>query len=141
MIPLNHVAVWLAAVAHFAVGAVWYTLLSQAWLDGIGRTMDDLVRASPGPAVTYTVAFMAIVIMAYTLAWLMRGLGVRSSAGGLAVGMVVGAGISAMQLAINVTFEARPWTLWLINAGYAVIALGVAGAVIGAFARRAHAPA
>jgi hypothetical protein len=66
----------------------------------------------------------------------MRGAGVATLAGGAGLGAIVGLGIAAMQLALNYAFEARSVTLWLVNGGYAVVGLAVAGAIIGSWHRR-----
>ena len=38
MVGVNHAAVWLAGIAHFMLGAAWYTAFGEMWLDGIGKT-------------------------------------------------------------------------------------------------------
>ena len=44
----NHLAVVVAAVLFFALGAVWYTILADPWLAGIGKTVDQLARDGGG---------------------------------------------------------------------------------------------
>ena len=44
MKSINHFAVVVAAVVFFMLGAGWYTVLSNAWLAGIGKTMEQLTR-------------------------------------------------------------------------------------------------
>ena len=46
-------------------------------------------------------------------------------------------GFVAANLALNYGFERRSVALWLINAVYAVVGLGIAGAIIGGWKRRA----
>ena len=136
MPPLSHVSVAAAAVAYFAIGAIWYTVFAQPWVTGIGKSMEQLAREHAGSPMPYVIGFLAILGLAYTLAWLMRGAGVATLAGGARLGAIVGLGIAAMQLALNYAFEARSVTLWLINGGYAVVGLAVAGAIIGSWHRR-----
>ena len=50
---------------------------------------------------------------------------------GLVCGLIVGAGVVAIEGLNRPTYEGSPWSLYLINAGYAVIGFGLAGLVYG----------
>ena len=106
MAGINHAAVWLAAILHFLFGAAWYTGFSQAWLEGIGKTMEQLQAAGGGMPTPYVVGFIAAL------------------GAGMAVGFIGAA------IATNYGFEARPLSLWLINTGYVVIGMAIMGAII-----------
>ena len=43
MKSINHVAIIVAAIVFFAIGAVWYNVFSEPWLAGIGKTVDQLM--------------------------------------------------------------------------------------------------
>jgi hypothetical protein len=134
MVGIRHVAVIVAAVAFFLLGAGWYTLFTAQWLAGIGKTMADVERDTGGGAMSYIVGFIALLVMSYALAWLISRLGKRTTMEGAATGISVGIGFIAAMLALNYAFEGRNVSLWLINAGYAVVGLAIAGAIIGRFA-------
>jgi hypothetical protein len=135
----NHWTVLVAAVVFFALGALWYTLFSDAWLAGIGKTLDQLMKENGGSPLPYVVGFLAAVVMCYTLAWIVQR-GMQPGAGnGALTGATVAFGIVGAMLALNYGFEARGVTLWLINAGYAFVGLVIAGAIIGAWRRKADA--
>lgn len=131
MAGVKHLAVIIAAVVFFALGAAWYTLLSAPWLAGIGKSMADVQRDTGGPAVSYVIGFVAILVMCYTLAWAIARCDQRSTMEGAAMGIKVAVGFVAANLALNYGFEGRSVSLWLINAGYAVAGLAIAGAIIG----------
>jgi len=136
MKPVNHVAVLVAAVVFFAIGAVWYTVFSVPWLAGIGKTVEQLMKDNGGSPAPYIVGFLAIVVMCYTLNWIVqRGLEPSAGSGALA-GATVAFGIVGATLALNYGFEARGVTLWLINAGYVLIGLVITGAIIGAWKKK-----
>ena len=40
----RHIAVWIAAIVFFVLGAIWYTVLSARWLAAIGKTMEQIDR-------------------------------------------------------------------------------------------------
>lgn len=129
----NHLAVLVAAVAFFGLGAVWYNVFSEPWLNGIGKTVEQLAKDGGGKPFAFAVGFLAILVMCYTLAWIVHK-GMQPSAGnGALTGATVAFGLVGAMLALNYGFEARGLTLWLINAGYAFVGLVVAGAIIGAW--------
>jgi hypothetical protein len=137
----NHWAVLVAAIAFFALGAAWYNVLSHAWLEGIGKTADQIAKENGGSPLPFVVGFLAILVMCYTLAWIVHK-GMQPTAGnGALTGATVAFGIVGASLALNYGFEARGVTLWLINAGYVFVGLVLAGAIIGAWRKRTPADA
>ncbi len=133
MIGIRHVAVIIGALVWFVIGAGWYNLLSAPWLQGIGKTMEQVQKESGGPTQPMLTGFVAILVMCYVLAWLIGRLNERTLAGGAKAGATVAIGFIAAMLALNYGFEVRGVMLWLINAGYALVGMVVAGAIIGAW--------
>ena len=120
----RQLAVWIAAIVFFVLGSVWYTVFSTRWLAAIGKTMDQI-------------GFIAILVMCYSLAWLIERLQATTFTGGMRIGALVATGFIVANLALNYGFEWRPVALWLINGVYAVVGLALAGAIIGGWKRRA----
>jgi len=131
----RHVAVIVAAVVWFAIGAGWYTLLAVPWLAGLGKTMEQVHKDTAGTVNPMIIGFVAILVMCYALAWLIGRLDARSLAAGAITGITVAVGFAAPVIGLNYVFEGRGLTLWLINAGYALVGLTVAGAIIGAWSK------
>jgi hypothetical protein len=132
----NHWAIIVAAVVFFAIGAVWYNVFSKPWLDGIGKTVEQIMKENGGSPLPYVVGFVAILIMCYTLGWIVQR-GMEPTAGnGALTGATVAFGLIGATLALNYGFEARGVTLWLINAGYVFVGLVIAGAIIGAWRKQ-----
>jgi hypothetical protein len=128
----NHAAVILAAVLFFVLGAVWYTLLAGPWLAGIGKTVEQIEREHGGSMLPFVVGFVAVLVMCYTLNWIIgRALEPPTSGSGAMSGAVVALGLVGATLALNYGFEARSVSLWLINAVYVLVGLAMAGAIIG----------
>ena len=132
----NHVAVIVAAVVFFALGAVWYTALSGPWLAGIGRTMEDMAKQSGGSPMPYVIGFLAVLVMCYTLNSLLNRLGDTTAASGAKVGAFIALGFVAANIALNYGFELRGVTLWTINSGYVLVGLTIAGAIIGGWRKK-----
>ena len=136
MLRNRHVAVWISAIVFFALGAIWYSVLQAPWLAGIGKTLEDLTREQNASALPYAVGYVSILVMCYTLAWLLDRMDARSVAAGIRLGAIVAVGLVAAALALNYGFESRSPRLWLINAGYAFVGLCVVGGILGGRSRR-----
>lgn len=133
----RHVAVWIASIVFFVLGAIWYSVMAAPWMAAIGKTMDELTREQGASPLPYIVGFAAILVMCYTLAWLMHRLQTATLAAGLRLGAIIAIGFIAATLALNYGFEARSVTLWLINSVYVIVGLALAGAIIGGWKRAA----
>ena len=133
----RHVSVWIASIVFFVLGAVWYSVMAAPWIAGIGKTSEQITREQAGSPLPFVVRFVAILVMCYTLAWLMQRLQASTLVGGLRLGVIVATGFMAATLALNYGLEARSVTLWLIDSVYAVVGLALAGAIIGGWKRAA----
>ena len=131
----RHLAVWIAAIVFFVLGAIWYTLLSAPWLAAIGKTMEQMTSDQAGSPLPYIIGFVALLVMCYTLAWLIERLQATTFAGGMGLGAAIAVGFISANLALNYGFEWRAVTLWVINAVYAIVGLAIAGAIIGGWKR------
>jgi hypothetical protein len=138
MLRNRHVAVWISAIVFFLLGAFWYTALQAPWLAGIGKTLDELTREQGGSPLPYAVAFASLLVVCYTLAWLLARTNARSIGAGVRLGAVVAVGFVAAMLALNYGFEFRSPRLWLINAGYSLVGLCTAGGILGRHLRRTN---
>jgi hypothetical protein len=132
----NHLAVIIAAAVWFAIGAAWYTALRRQWLQGIGKSLEQLAQENAGSPLPYVVAFVSLLAMCYTLHWIIGQTTTPTMATGAMTGLIVGLGTCAAALALNYGFESRSVSLWLINAGYDVVGLVVAGTIIGGWRKK-----
>ena len=128
---VNVWAVALATVVYFALGAVWYMVLSKPWMAAVGFTRADVERGS-NPAL-FAVTFLFEAVATFTLAVLIGNVGSSGAAGGAAVGALVGIGIWFALLSVTFLYERRRPALFLIDGGYHVLALTAAGALLGAW--------
>jgi hypothetical protein len=134
---INHVAVWVAGIVHFILGACWYTVFGNAWMAAIGKTEAQVKSDQPNMAIPLAIAVVVAVIIAYTLAWLIPKLGASSAAGGAKTGATLALALIAPTMAMNYGFEARSISLWLINSGYMVVGMAIMGAILGGWKKRA----
>jgi hypothetical protein len=136
---INHFAAIIAGIVHFMFGAVWYTLFAKPWLVGIGKTEAQLTAEQGNSPLPYVIAVVTSVIIAYTIAWLLPKLDAQSVGGGIRVGVTLALTLVATTLALNYGFEGRSASLWLINAGYMVVGMGIMGAIVGGWKRKSAA--
>lgn len=123
---VNYLAALVAALAYFAIGALWYArpVFGNAWMRAIGMDPD---RASPSP-ILFIGTGIAFFAMAVTLAAIARTIGTTDLVDGLILGLFAGVGIGAAQIWVNAAYEQRPAALFWINGlnvvvGYTVMAV------------------
>ena len=127
---VNWIAVIVAAVAHQAVGFVWYgVLFAKTWQNAVGRSEAD-VRA--GATQAFIVASIGALVMAAAFALLFTLSTDRSITNGIIWGAVLGVGFVAASAAINGAYEDRRPIVTALFAGYEIVALIVMGAILGA---------
>jgi len=133
---IHHIAVWVAGIVHFMLGAAWYITLGKPWMAGIGKTEAQLMAENGGSPAPYIIGFIAALAVAYGLAWLLPKLEAQSVVAGAKAGIILALAFIGSTMAMNYGFEQRPLSLWLINAGYMIVGMAVMGGIIGGWKRR-----
>lgn len=128
---VNVWAVLVAAVGYFALGAVWYMVLSKPWMAAVGFTRADVERGS-NPAI-FAVTFVCEAVAVFALAVLLGNTTLSGLAGGATLGAWIGIGIWFALMSVTFIYENRKPALFLIDGGYHVLALTAAGAILGAW--------
>jgi hypothetical protein len=137
MRKVNWTAVLVAAVVHFVLGAIWFTVLSEQWLAGIGKTRDELMAHQGSTAYTYIVAFLCNIVIARVLAQVIIATSDRPDLKhGLRVAFYAWGGFVATTFLTEYVFELRSVTIWLINAGYPLVGMLIMGAILGAWPKK-----
>lgn len=129
---INLLAVLVASVAYFAVGAVWYSpvMFSKQWMKELGKKPKDLQK-SAGPAMV--IGALTTLITVYVMAWFFDLLGVSSTVGGAITAAWIALGFVITNSLMHAAYHGVPKKLWLINNGYNLLGFVVAGAVLGAW--------
>jgi len=135
---INYLAVFVAAVAAWIVGGVWYTVLSKAWVAAQGKTMEALKReraAKAGAAafLPFVIVFVSNLIMAIMLYGIMKHVGPFTIRAGLISGALVWFGFVVTTVTANYAFQGRKPMLTVIDTGHWLAVLLVIGAILGAF--------
>ena len=137
---LNYLAVFIAAVAGWLIGAGYYMSLANPWVAAHGRSMEDFKRqaeankGTPAAYMPYVLAFVAELIMAWVLAGLLAHLGPAQVTmwNGIVSAVFVWLGFVVTTTAVNNMFGMRKPALTLIDGGHWLLVLIAMGAVIGA---------
>jgi uncharacterized protein DUF1761 len=134
MSGINYLAVFLAAIAAWLVGAVWYMALGKSWMSALGKTREELTGSSGKPSVApFITSFVAELVMASVLAFFIVQLGPVTLASGIATGFLAWLGFVATSMVVNHRFSGARPLLTLIDSGHWLAVLFVEGAGIGAF--------
>jgi hypothetical protein len=128
-VDINYVAVVVAALVPMFLGALWYStaLFARPWMRAVDRTQEELKGGQLG----YVISAIGSLLMSYALARINRWAEVDDLWNGGLVGLLVWVGFVAPVLAVTTYFAGRPAKLWLINAGYQLVALVLVGAIHG----------
>jgi hypothetical protein len=131
---LNWLAVIVAAIAYFAVGALWYSPVAfgNTWMEAGGLNLEG---DGPGAAI-YAVPLIGSLLSAIALGMLAEATGTDTPGEGVVLGVVAAVGFAFAISLVTATFEStkpKPMVWGAINAGYHIVGILVASAIIGAW--------
>ena len=128
---MNWVAIIIATIVNMFLGSLWFSqsVFGKKWMEWEGHT-----AMGGGRPLGMLIALTGIgaLITSYVMAYLCIQTGTQTAAGGAALGAYCGIGLVAPAMLADHLFNARKDALYLIVAGYPVIALIIVGAIIGA---------
>ncbi len=127
---INWLSVIVASISLFFIGGIWYgPLFGKSWMIEFGFTMEDLQKRSVPK--TFGFSLLLAFIASFVLE-LFIGKDATMAFGAVA-GFFAGFGWVATLLGILYLFEMRSMKAFLINAGYCVVSLTIAGTILGAW--------
>jgi hypothetical protein len=134
---INYIAVIVATIAGFAIGAGWYSFLFQKqWMAAIGMTEADMkARASGGPSLLPLLAGNVVgnLVMAIVLSALLHSLAAAGLGAAVGVAFLVWLGFVVTVMGVNNSFSGRKPVLTAIDGGHWLVVLLAMGAIIGLF--------
>jgi hypothetical protein len=125
---LNYWAVLLASLSTFLLGGIWYSpaVFGKAWMRENGFTEEGMKNSNM--VKIFGFAFVLALISAVNLAMFLGP--EKNVAMGAVWGFAAGFGWVATFVGTHYLFERKSFTLFLINAGYSVVALTIMGVII-----------
>jgi hypothetical protein len=131
----NYVAVFVAALAYWLLGAVWYSVLfSKPWMALEHITPEQASGANP--VTPYIITFILNLVIAFVLAQLCAWRNANTAARGAALGILIWIGFVGPAAYTTYMFEMRPKQLFAINEFYVLVGLCLMGAILGAWTRK-----
>ena len=133
----NHLAVIVSAVVYFMIGGLWFgAVFSKAWLNAVGKSMEELQRTTMPESVLYTLAFITALILCYTLNELLQRGGKQSVGEGVKLAICLWIGIVATTIGPIFMFSGASLRLFLLDTGYPLVAMIISGAIIGGWRKK-----
>ena len=131
MSTINWLAVAVAGISAFVLGGVWYSpaLFGKAWMKENNMSVEDVQKGNK--AKIFGWSFILSLLMAVNLAMFLNDPKINLEMGiiyGLLTGVWIFCGIAIVAL-----FEHKSARYIFVNGGYMLVALGLMGAIIGAW--------
>ena len=134
---VNFLAVFVAAIAAFAVGAAWYSplMFADAWMKAHGHTKEilEVMKRRKNPTQAMAISFVCWLVTAFVLSVLAVWTGVDDIGEGISLGILVWLGFAATLGLVANSFSDKPLSAFAIDTGYHFVALALTGAIIGAW--------
>ena len=127
---INHLAVVIAAIVAFVIGAIYYGALGSRWQQAAGL---DPEKTKPSAGL-FIISFVCELVMAWVLAGVIGHLGTGEVTlwNGIISGFFVWLGFMATTMVVNHRYQGSGWDLTLIDTGHWLLVALVMGAIIGA---------
>lgn len=129
---MNYLAILVAAVVAFAIGAIYYGSLSKPWMKAAKIDPDG---PKPGMAPLMITTFILELGLAFVTAGIIGhlGSGQVTLMNGVISGLFIWAGIIFTTMAINNRYQGFGWDLTLIDGLHWLLVMIGIGATIGWF--------
>lgn len=125
---VSWLAIIVATLAYFALGAVWYMALSGQWMAAVGKDREQI--ESDQRSYIYAVQFVATALLTVLVAYLVVNVfSVASIAEGLLAGALIG-GVAILASSGDFLYEGRSLRLFLINSGYRLVGIMLMSAIV-----------
>jgi hypothetical protein len=135
-VPINYWALLVAAVIQIVLGFLWYgPLFGKPWMKMMGFTRESMEKAkAKGMTTSYIVMLVSTFIMTYVLAHAIVFGSEYTNMYGATAGMTAAfwywLGFVAPVTLGSVLWEGKSWKLWMLNAGYYLVALLISGGIL-----------
>jgi hypothetical protein len=135
MMKPNYVAVFVAALAYWVLGAVWYgVLFGKPWMALEHVTPEQASGA--GIVAPYIITFVLNLVIAFVLAQICAWRNASTAARGAALGILIWIGFLGPVTYTTYMYEMRSKQLYAINEFYSLVGLCLMGAILGAWTKK-----
>jgi hypothetical protein len=136
MQPTNIASLFVAAVAAWIFGAIYYSLLGKAWLAAQGETPETMKAKNAGrsgvaKAAPFVISFIAELVMAGALQGILFHSGMHTVRAGVISGALCWLGFVFTTILVNNAYPGRRFMLTVIDSGHWLIVLVIIGGIVG----------
>ena len=127
---INYLSVLVAAIAAFALGAVWHgPLFGKLWMKLSGITMQSMKKMKVTPTKSMSLGFVSLLVASYVVAYFVKLLGYNTFAGGAQFAFWAWLGLVAPVNFGAYLWEGKSLKLASFNALYRLVELIVIAGV------------
>ena len=131
----NYLAVFVAAIAYWLLGALWYgVLFGEAWMALEHMTKEQ--ARSMNPVLPYGITLVLNVLIAYVLAQICIWRNADTLGRGASVGVLVWIGFVGPVTFTPYMYEMRPKELYAINQFFPLAGFVMMGAILGGWKKK-----
>ena len=127
---INWLAVLIAGLAYFFLGALWYSLLFGKKWQSYNSDLMSREDAKKGSVGIMLISFFLMLVCAFGLSLIVHRLDIGGWQVGLKLGLLTGVCFAATAVHISYIYEKRPLGLHLINGIYNILGNIVAAIII-----------
>ncbi len=131
---INYLAILICGILATGLASLWYSqmLLGKIWLIAIEKSEDEL-KEEFNPVKTYSVSFIAQLVIAFVLERFLSYLGASTPEEGIRISFLAWIGFTATTMTINMLFEGKTFKQFVIDGGYHLIVFIIYGIILGAW--------
>lgn len=115
----NWLAIIIAAVAYWVIGALWYGLLGKRWMVAAGLTKEKIAASSK---IVYLYTFILEFIIVLVMATIINACGMTKLSDAAELGLLIGLVLSGFTTWVHYMYTGQKKDLFWIDAGYTTIA-------------------
>ena len=129
---MNWVAIIIATIVNMFLGSAWFSqsVFGKRWMEWEGHSGTTMGGSRPlGLLIALT--GVGALVSSYVMSYLLIQTGTQTVDGGAKLGLYCGLGLVVPAMLADHLFNTRKDMLFLIVAGYPVVALLLTGAILG----------
>lgn len=127
---INWLALLVAGLAYFFLGALWYTVLFGKKWQSYNSAVMNQPDAKKGASGVMVISFILMLVCAFGLSLIVTRLNLSGWYIGLKLGILTGVFFGATAISIAYVYEKKPLGLHLINGLYTVLGNILAAIII-----------
>jgi len=132
---VNLWAVLTSVVISVILGTLWYgPLFGKSWMHMMGITqekMEDMKKSGQAAMrMSYGIMIVSSLITTYVLAYILKSFAIGDASSAIQFAVLVWLGFIGTIMTGIVSWEGKPWKLWLINSGYHLVNLAIASWIL-----------